>query len=303
MLVQINLMLLSNYSIKSFKIVVGKIQEKYNYTFSSLILGKFNKTTADEKIDWVTRTKSIPWSRLEKFNFNGLERGSPLSKFKEYDIEIDRKLYSLWGNIHPNMKHFKRLTGKQHLPCCIVALVMAQLYHIDEWTSLLLDSIVVHGTNFLKNVIENKTQENELSIDDFVGICKMDSFNFKVNLQLEIVGQLYDDIKGHINLNMALDYAFVDKKLSGVILLCAGRFLAIGNHENKTFFMYDCQSQGGPLFKTSQGTTYVLKCCCMKILLASIVLTLSIKQHAVKFHLYSVPIEEVQEPPKGILEK
>jgi hypothetical protein len=255
--------------------------------------------TADEKIEWLTRTKSIPWSRLEKFNFDGLERGTHEIKFKDFDIEVDRKLYSLWGNIHPNMKYFKQLAGKQHLPCCIVALIMAQLYYIDEWNSSLLDSIVIQGTNFLKNIVQNKQTENELSLDDFNGICSINNFNFQVNLQLEIFGQLYDDEKAHVNLNKALNYAFVERKLSGVILLCAGRFLAIGNHENKTFFMYDCQSQGGPLFKPSQGTTYVLRCCCMKILLASIVLTLNIKQHGVKFHLYSVPMKEVQETQKS----
>lgn len=255
--------------------------------------GNYSNETADEKIDWILKTPAIPWSRIEKFNFNGLERNIPMSKFKEYDIEIDRKLYSLWGNIHPNMKAFSILAGKQHFPCCIVALIMAQLIHVDEWSSSLLDSIVIHGTNFLKITIESMPDQSSLSIDDFNRICHLDSFNFEVNLKLEIFGQLYHDDKTHVNLNRALDYAFREKKLKNLILLCGGHFLSIGNYENQTFFMYDCQSQSGPLFKPSQGTTYILKCCCMKILLASIVLTLNIKQHGIKFHIYSVEMKEV----------
>lgn len=252
----------------------------------------FEDETENEKIDWVTRTKTIPWSRLEKFNADGEERYTSVAKWKEFDVEMARKLFSLWGNIHPAMKHFKPYAGKQHLACCTVAIIMSHIFKIDEWSSHLLDSIVIYGDKYLRELLNDKPDLKELSMDDLNGTCSLEGFKYNVQLQLEIFGQLYEDNRHQFNLNRALDYVFREKKLSGVILLCAGRSLAIGNYENKNFFMYDCQSFGGPLFKPSQGTTYVLKCCCMKILLACVVLTLDIKQHGIKFHLYSVQATE-----------
>lgn len=247
----------------------------------------------DEKIEWVTKTKTIPWSRLEKFNSEGEERYTATSRWKEYDVEMEKKLYSLWGNIHPSMKFFAPYAGKQHLSCCVVAIIMSHVFNIDEWSSRLLDSIVIYGHNYLKKLLEEKPNLNELSMNDLNGTCNLGEFTYKVDLQLEIYGELYNENRLHFNLNRALDYTFRERKLSGVILLCAGRSLAIGNIKNKTFFMFDCQSMGGSLFKPTQGTTYVLKSCCMKVLLACIILTLNIKQHGVKFYLYSIQASEV----------
>lgn len=255
---------------------------------------EFVNEVDDEKIEWITKTKTIPWSRLEKFNSDGDERYTAAAKWKEYDVEMERKLYSLWGNIHISMKGFKPYAGKQHLACCIVAIIMSHIFNIDEWSSRLLDSIVIFGHKYLKELLDEKPELKELSINDLNGFCNLEGFTYKVDLQLEIYGELYDDNRHQFNLNRALDYAFKERKFSGVILLCAGRSLAIGNNKNRTFFMFDCQSVGGSLFKPSQGTSYVLKCCCMKILLACIILTLNIKQHGVKFYLYSLQASEVQ---------
>lgn len=249
---------------------------------------KFVDMTEDESIEWLNKTCIIPWSRLEKINAENMTRYTKETKWKEYDIEMDMKLYSLWGNIHPNMKIFKQFAGKQHLACCVVALIMSKLYNIDEWDSVLLDSIVSYGHKYLVNSVKRITVEkDQLEVNDLNGYCLIQNFGFNVELELIVFGRLYAEDKTKFNLNRALDFAFKQRNLPGVILLCNGQTLAIGNANNKNFFMYDCQSYGPPLFKHNQGTTYVLKCCCMKILLACIILTLNIQHHNVKFYLYS----------------
>ncbi|KAL7020308.1 hypothetical protein ACKWTF_011465 [Chironomus riparius] len=250
---------------------------------------KFIELSDNEKIEWITKTCTVPWSRLETLNADGMKRYTKDTKWKEYDIEMDMKLYSLWGNVHPNMRIFKHYAGKQHLACSIVSLIMSNLYNIDEWDSVLLDSIVSYGHKYLVDAVRRmKDEKDQLEVDDLNGFCRIQNFGFDVKLELSIFGRLYDEDRSHFNLNRALDFVLRQQKMPGVILLCAGRSLAIGNIDNKNFFMYDCQSYGEPLFKQNQGTTYVLKCCCMKILLACIILTLNVQRHNVKFYLYSL---------------
>lgn len=245
--------------------------------------------TEDEKIEWIYSTKTIPWSRLETRNAMNFERYLTASKWKEFDIEMDNKLYSMWGNIHPNMKIFKQHAGKQHLACAVVSLVMAHMYNIDEWDAILMDSIVAHGHKYYIKTIKQVDQINyQLKVEDLSRHCCINNFKFDVDIRPIIYGKLYDEDKLNFNLNRALDYVFRNKNLSGVILQCGGKFFAVGNVNNRDYFMFDSQAHGPPLFASNQGTSYVLKCCCLKVLLACIVLTLNIKCHNVKFYLYAV---------------
>ncbi|KAG5672850.1 hypothetical protein PVAND_002939 [Polypedilum vanderplanki] len=250
---------------------------------------EFVELSEDEKIEWITKTKVIPWSRLQHCNADGVKRYTSDSKFKEFDIEISKKLFSLWGNIHPNMKLFRAYAGKQHLACCVVTLIMSNMFNIDEWDAVLLDSICTHGHKYLIDMISKFDEEKQqLEVNDLSGSCRIQDFNFNVELDLVIFGKLYEENRKRFNLRRAFEYVFGEIKLPGVVLICNNRSLAIGNVKNETFFMYDSQSYGAPLFKSNQGTTYVLKCCCMKVLLACIILTLNVRQHNVKFHLYAV---------------
>lgn len=243
----------------------------------------------DEKIEWITKTCKIPWSPLEKYNADCIKRYTRDSKWKEYDIERDMKLYSLWGHVHPNMSLFKPYSGKQHIACCIVSLILSNLYCIDEWDSVLLDSIILHGHKYLASSVRRlTTKKDKLDVADHNGFCLIQDFGYMVELELLLFGRLYDENRTRFNLNRALNFAFKQKKLPGVLLLCNGRSLAIGNGENQNYFMYDCQSYGPPLFKENQGTSYVLKCCCLKILIVCITLTLNVRSHNVKFYLYAM---------------
>lgn len=249
----------------------------------------FQQDTANEKIDWICSCKNIPWSRLLVKNDMGFERSLSETKWKDFNVEMENKLYSLWGSININQKAFQQHVGKHHMACSITALVMAHMYNINEWNPILLDSIVIHGGKFFLDTVQKLTQPNyQLKIDDFNGTCSINKFQFSVNVQHVLFGHLYDDDERNFNLNRALDYAFRYKNLPGVILQCAGRNLAIGNIENRDYFMFDCQSFGHPLFAPNEGTAYVLKCCCLKVLLACVVLTLNVKRHTIDFHLYAI---------------
>lgn len=255
----------------------------------------------NEKIEWITSTKTIPWSRLETRNAMNVERYLSTSKWKEFDIEMDNKLYSLWGNIHPNMKVFKIHAGKQHLTCAVISLVMSHMYNIDEWDAVLLDSVVAHGHKYYVESIGGIQQQNyQLKVEDLQPVCSINNFVFKVDIKPIIYGSLYDENKRSFNLNRALNYVFRHKNLPGVILQCNGKFLAVGSVNNRDFFMFDSQAHGPPLFSFNQGASYVLKCCCLKVLLACIVLTLNIKRHNVKFCIYAVDTQINEEKDKEI---
>ena len=187
------------------------------------------------------------------------------------------------------MKIFNIHAGKQHLTCAVISLVMAHMYKIDEWDAILLDSIVAHGHKYyLESVSKIRQLNYELKVEDLRRNCTINNFVFDVTIKPIIYGKLYDEDRHNFNLNRALNYLFRNKNLSGVILQCNGKFLAVGNVNNRDYFMFDSQAHGAPLFSSNQGTSYVLKCCCLKVLLACIVLTLNIKRHNVKFYIYAV---------------
>jgi hypothetical protein len=254
----------------------------------------------DEKIEWITNTETIPWSRLEPRNAMNVERYLSISKWKEFDVEMDNKLYSLWGNVHPGMKIFKIHAGKQHLTCAVISLVMAHMYNIDEWDAILLDSIVAHGHKYhLESISEIQQPNHQLKIEDLRPICSINNFAFDVKIKPIINGTLYEENRRSFNLNRALNYVFRHRNLPGVILQCNGKFLAVGNVNNRDFFVFDSQAHGPPLFSFNQGTSYVLKCCCLKVLLACIVLTLNTKRHNVPFHVYAVDAQMADVDGRG----
>lgn len=253
---------------------------------------KYASHTADEKIDWICGVKTIPW----KYTTSICEKRA---KWKEYNVVIDSKLYSLYGNVHPCMEMFKRYAGQQYLACSVLALVMAQLYDINEWDDVLLDSIVAHGHKYHIETVSKITEKNyRLKVDELSRICCIADMKFEIKVEPTAYGILYDKIEIDSipnNLNRTLQYVFHERKLPGVVLQCDGKFLAIGNVENRDYFIFDCQSRGFPVFAPQQGFAYVLKCCCMKLLVACIVLTLNVRRRNVKFFLYEVGSKMLKE--------
>lgn len=214
------------------------------------------------------------------------------AKWKEFDIEINNRLYSLWGNIHPNLKSFGINAGKQHIACCVTASVMSYIYNIDEWNATILDSIVIEGNNYFNESVKNlKCVNYQMKYEDLSKFCIIKNFKFAVEVKSVLYGQLYDMNDKMFNLKRALDYFFIAKNNRCGILQCGQRCLAIFNFKNKDYYMYDCQLYGMPLFSSNQGTTYVLKCCCLKIMLQCLVMTMNVQCHNKQFNLYSVKMK------------
>lgn len=245
---------------------------------------KYAEHSEDEKIDWIYGIKTIPWRYTTSIC-------KEMRKWKEFSIVIDNKLFSLWGNLHPCMEMFKEHAGKQILACSVMSLVMAQLYNINEWDDALLDSIVAHGHKYHIETVSKITEENHrLQVEELNRFCCIGDMKFEISVESAAYGVLYDDSNEFLsmNLNKALKFIFNVKKIPGVVLQCNGKFLAIGTVGNRDYFMFDCQSHGSPIFPPHEGHAYMLKCCCMKILVACIVLTLNVRSRNVKFFMYEV---------------
>lgn len=128
-----------------------------------------SEKTQNENRDWLH--DSIPvWSRLNYRNSSGQYRQLTTSISKNYDIEIDGVLLSLWGNLHPNASPFpEERRGKQYLACCVMALCATHIYPVGEWSAEILDSILINGDRYYVQSISTQsslsTESNALNND------------------------------------------------------------------------------------------------------------------------------------------
>lgn len=237
-----------------------------------------------EKISFVESIKMPPWSRLLSCNL--LKQKREDSQWKHYSTEIDRDLYSLWGNIHPAAPIFNE-PGKQYLAIYTVACGIASLYHLDFWTPELMDSIVINGNAYYETITQHFPDDYEFEMSDLNGTYNLNGIHLKFTITPAVRGTLYDFDLESFNLSLALTYFFHKYKFG--ILLMTGRALLIG--KESAYFMLDCQSIGKPLFQPRQGAMYMLRCCSLRRLLDVIVLTLNIKRYCIEFALYPVNVK------------
>lgn len=124
--------------------------------------------TQNESRDWLHDTIPI-WSRLNKCNSSGEYRQITKSITKNYDIEIDGILLSLWGNLHPNVRPFpEKRRGKQYLACCVMALCATRIYPVGEWSSEILDSILTNGDRYYLQCIKTPSFSSTESVDETI---------------------------------------------------------------------------------------------------------------------------------------
>ncbi|GBO98391.1 hypothetical protein EVAR_72881_1 [Eumeta japonica] len=243
-----------------------------------------------ETITWLDHHMPI-WSRLSRKNAVGRYRHMAVTKLKNYDIEIDECLWSLWGNLHPQAPVFEMLTrGKQYLACCVICLCAASIYRLIDWSPNLLDSIIVNGDRYLKQSLQTiKCNDFQFSLEHLDTICILDTMKFQIHIEMVAYGKLYSrsDYKS-MNLAEALMYFFNSFQFG--ILQCSKKCLAIGFiHGNEGgYFMFDCQSRDKPLFPLGQGCAYILRTKFLQILLYCIVVTLNIQYYNIDFSLHKV---------------
>lgn len=247
------------------------------------------RPTVDEKMYWLN-IETVPWSRMNVVNDLGLERKTPKTMWKNWDIEFPGDLYSLWGTIHPLDHKFNEAhRGKQYLATCVVALVMTKACNLNAWTTSFLDGIVVSGDTYHQKCHEKiaSTKNHEISLDDLDTTFELYPFSFTVKFDKVIFGFVYNIYPDRFNLSKALVYFFENNSLG--ILMSPAKNLAFGK-VGASYIMFDCQSHGCPIFSPGQGASYILKCESLNRLIYCIAVTLNIRRHGQQFHLFSIDV-------------
>uniref|UniRef100_A0A1A9WTJ3 Uncharacterized protein n=1 Tax=Glossina brevipalpis TaxID=37001 RepID=A0A1A9WTJ3_9MUSC len=244
----------------------------------------------NESIAWLEHCLPV-WSRLNRRNAAGRYRSMGISKFKKYDIEIEDRLWSLWGTLHPSAPVFEpNNRGKQFLACSVVALCAARLYRLIDWSPQLLDSIVINGNRYHQQSLGDiKCEDYNFSIEDLNLECWLGNLRFVVHIEHVVYGKLYSrPYYNRMNLAEGLMYFFSYFEFG--ILQCLNKCLAIGyipGHDGG-YFMFDCQSRDHPIFPKGQGASYVLRTKHLQVLLYCIVVTLNIPYYNVLFTIHKV---------------
>ncbi|XP_059053560.1 uncharacterized protein LOC131847886 isoform X2 [Achroia grisella] len=244
----------------------------------------------DEKMYWLN-VESIPWSRMNFVNDLGFERKTPRTMWKDWDIEFPGDLYSLWGSMHPLDKIFdENHRGKQYLSTSVIAIVMTKACKLSAWTGSLLDGIVTNGDKYHRKCLNKigNSPNYEIGITDLdTKFDEMFPYSFTVKFDKIVFGFIYNIFPDRFNLSKALVYFFEKNSLG--ILTSPTKNLAFGKSD-ASYFMFDCQSYGAPLFSPGQGASYILKCESLNRLIYCMTLTLNIRRHGQQFHLFSVTV-------------
>ncbi|XP_053953048.1 uncharacterized protein LOC128859921 isoform X2 [Anastrepha ludens] len=245
-----------------------------------------------ETMSWLDSENCLPvWSRMNRRNTAGRYRNLPVTMLKRFDIEIDGRLWSLWGNLHPDAPVFGSTSrGKQYLACNVMALCAAKMYSLTDWSPHLLDTIVINGDRYHRESLENiKLLDYEFSLEDLNLDCTLENIKFVVHLEHVAFGKLYSPgTRTTMNLADALMYFFTRFQFG--VLQCFKHSLAIGRTMgfDGGFFMFDCQSKDQPLFPNGQGASYLLRTNNLQVLLYCIVVTLNVPYYNVNFTLHKV---------------
>ncbi|XP_060802169.1 uncharacterized protein LOC106137624 isoform X1 [Amyelois transitella] len=248
------------------------------------------RPVVDEKMYWLN-IDMIPWSRMSPVNDLGLDRRTPKTMWKDWDIEFPGDLYSLWGTVHPLDTKFKpENRGKQYLATCVVALMMVEACDLSAWTGSFLDG-VVNGGDLYHAKCANKlanSKNHEIGLNDLdTKFDEMFPYSFSVSFEKIIFGFVYNMYPDRFNLSKALSY-FFEKHTRG-ILTSPAKNLAFGK-SGTSYFMFDCQSYGAPVFSPGQGASYMLKCESLNRLIYCMTMTLNVRRHGQQFHLYKVAV-------------
>ncbi|XP_064544625.1 uncharacterized protein LOC135432750 [Drosophila montana] len=246
----------------------------------------------NEAMRWVELERCLPvWSRRYRRNTAGKYRNLPLSKLNKYDVEIEGRLWSLWGYLHPEAPVFHRsLRGRQYLAIYVIACCAASVYNLMDWSAQLLDTIVVSGSKYFEESIAQISQKDyEFSLENLNIDCALETINFVVHIEHVCYGKLYRvPTFNRMNLSEALIYFFSHYRFG--IVMVRKRALAIGFCPGQAggYFMYDCQEKDQPLFPKQQGASYLLRTRHLQVLLYCIVVTLNVPKHNVGFSIHKV---------------
>ena len=105
------------------------------------------------KICPVTVTKITDSEKAEKFM---AVSGNPMIKCREDDYKIiNKRVAYLQGSLHLNSEIFSKLSGNQHLPTAIMAMVYSKIDPPNSWSSAVLDRVLHFGAKLYSICIED----------------------------------------------------------------------------------------------------------------------------------------------------
>ncbi|XP_023310427.1 uncharacterized protein LOC108904110 [Anoplophora glabripennis] len=271
-----------NFEVTSVKkapkdVILSSKLEEYDFLYASR-RERFGKPFYED-VEWL-KIDPVPWSRKFNKSASGRERGKMDNMWQNWDIEYNKDLFSLIGNIHQSSDRFSEETrGKQTLANLAVAVGMTEIYNLSEWNSAVIDSILVNGDNYFTECIQDISDDDyELSIDDLKEECSIFPFFFMVTFTPVVEGTMFLVRVTQFNLYKALRYFFnqTDKRC-GIICVTAGkrkRQVAFGKLHESEYFMFDCECMGPPMFLDRTGRAYALRTTTLNRLLHVLTLTL-----------------------------
>ncbi|KAH8270203.1 hypothetical protein KR018_005512, partial [Drosophila ironensis] len=254
--------------------------------------------TRSESITWLAPNHSYPiWSRRLSCNLEGSQRHTKDTRWRNYDVEVKERLWSLWGGLHPRAPMFdSTMRGHQTLACCVIACCAASTFrNLGDWSGKLLDSIVLNGDRYYRVSVEQSHRWGQpLQVDDMCVQCEFQDLNFYMQMDLVAFGQVYSaPVSAVMGLLEGLNFFF--SRYQWGVLECQGRHFAFGYSSSREggYFLYDCSAWGKPLFPENSGASYILRTTRLQMLLYCIVITLNLRRKNVDFRLFNVDMARI----------
>ncbi|XP_044571091.1 LOW QUALITY PROTEIN: uncharacterized protein LOC6506264 [Drosophila ananassae] len=243
-----------------------------------------------ESMTWLLPRNSLPiWSRRLDYNLEGCQRHSEAARWRNYDVEVAGRMWSLWGGLHPCARWFdSTVRGRQTLAVCVVACCAASTFRsLGMWSPKLLDAIVVNGDRYYRTSVEQSERWDHL-LGTCASSCRWSWWP----------SQVYSDPASTVmGLLEGLNYFFT--RYQWGVLECQEQRLAFGHSSSREggYFIYDCSAWGSPIFPDNMGASYALRATELQVLLYCMVVTLNVRRRNVEFRLYNVDLTRVSDGP------
>ncbi|KAF7285882.1 hypothetical protein GWI33_009360 [Rhynchophorus ferrugineus] len=275
--------MLINYRLNQYELAKKRKSENFGKPFF-------------EDIEWL-KTDPIPWSRIVNKTVSGEKRGDIGNMWHNWDIEIDKDLYSLTGNIHQDCERFPQESrGKQTLCNLVTCIGMLMIYDFTEWNAAVIDSILVNGDQYFRECIKDiKDEDYELSMDDLKADCGIFPFSFTVKFKPIVEGTMFLVRSTQFNLYKALRFFFENyDKRTGIICCTKSnnnkKQVAFGKTTRREYFAFEADAHGAPMFLEGMEKAYVLRATSLNRLLH--VLTMILRGG--DFYIYEVSVSDLK---------
>ncbi|KAG8041788.1 hypothetical protein G9C98_007092 [Cotesia typhae] len=307
-----NLKLLCKNSSNSKTRPITKKIDEYDLSSSNLNSELVSSTEHIEKPSWLSENR-ITWSKVSS--------ASPCRKscWHEYLVEEPRKLFSLWGEIHPTGRMFSpENRGKQIYACYLVCLGMSRIMAPEYWSSKTLDTVVMCGDRYyassrlqsdaaLGNSIDNNNdQRNNADVDR--ARTSWESYltrHFKIGdmlFEVKVLSAIYGRLYSRNSLWKILQQMFLTHSYG--VLTCESSCLAIFKFCG-AYYVFDTNSFGPPIFDYGRGVAYLLRATSFQKLLKTLILIVNSLESS-RFSVNPVEILkiiDVESPCNKIKEK